>query len=264
MEARSTAMREWMQVTGLEPAVVTVRFSVERGFHSEEQAAEFEARMQAWARRYDAVTFTIRTERATISGHGREWFGIVVDPEDRNVPMQDISSAVWACQSEAWDAYPPEWVTTTVAENILGVNQSRVRQLALAGQVVGRKVGRDWQINRQSAEAWQASHAGQEKRGRNTMAGRTNYQHLVNYNLGSLARETGDNSVEVAMRFDAIARQLHNHDGWCDWREIWQAIYDEAHQYVTRSATHSGRSPIAIPEWMPIAIENWFASKQPH
>ena len=44
-------------------------------------------------------------------------------------------------------------LTTTEAARILGVNQSRVRQLLLRGRLKGRHAGRDWRIRLQDLEA---------------------------------------------------------------------------------------------------------------
>lgn len=41
-------------------------------------------------------------------------------------------------------------LTTKQAAERLGVNQSRVRQLILAGHLRARKVGRDWMIDERS------------------------------------------------------------------------------------------------------------------
>jgi len=44
-------------------------------------------------------------------------------------------------------------ITTTQAAHILGVNQSRVRQLILAGRLPAQKIGRDWMIEEKSLDS---------------------------------------------------------------------------------------------------------------
>ena len=47
-----------------------------------------------------------------------------------------------------------EFITTSEAARLIGCNDSRVRQLARDKKVVGRRVGRDWLIDRASAQRW--------------------------------------------------------------------------------------------------------------
>jgi excisionase family DNA binding protein len=49
------------------------------------------------------------------------------------------------------------YVTTSEAAEIIGCVDSRVRQLLRAGKVAGRRVGRDWLVDRASAERWRDS-----------------------------------------------------------------------------------------------------------
>ena len=44
----------------------------------------------------------------------------------------------------------PDWITTREAAELVGYTQRRVRQLAIAGKIVAKKFGRDWQVNRSS------------------------------------------------------------------------------------------------------------------
>ncbi len=45
-------------------------------------------------------------------------------------------------------------VTTSEAAAVIGCNTSRVRQLLLAGKLRGERVGRDWLVERKSAEEY--------------------------------------------------------------------------------------------------------------
>lgn len=58
--------------------------------------------------------------------------------------------------------------TTAEAAVILGVNASRVRQLLIAGQLRGRKLGRDWLIDPEELRRYQSVPVGRprQKRGR--------------------------------------------------------------------------------------------------
>lgn len=44
------------------------------------------------------------------------------------------------------------WVTTKQAAHILGINQSRVRQLILSGRLPAKKFGHIWTINENDLE----------------------------------------------------------------------------------------------------------------
>jgi excisionase family DNA binding protein len=46
-------------------------------------------------------------------------------------------------------------ITTTEAASRLGVNQSRVRQLILSGQLPGKKYGRDWMVDEDDLSRYQ-------------------------------------------------------------------------------------------------------------
>lgn len=45
-------------------------------------------------------------------------------------------------------------VTTSEAAEIIGCNASRIRQLMKAGKLRGERVGRDWLVDRKSAEEY--------------------------------------------------------------------------------------------------------------
>ena len=47
--------------------------------------------------------------------------------------------------------------TTTEAAQILGVNQSRIRQLLIAGRLTGRKHGPVWMLDRKTVERYAKS-----------------------------------------------------------------------------------------------------------
>lgn len=48
---------------------------------------------------------------------------------------------------------PPDYLTTPQAADRLGLTASRVRQLLRAGILTGRRVGRDWLIDRTAVDA---------------------------------------------------------------------------------------------------------------
>lgn len=50
-----------------------------------------------------------------------------------------------------------EYVTTSEAAEIIGCVARRVRQLLQAGKLVGKRMGRDWLVDRSSAEAYRDS-----------------------------------------------------------------------------------------------------------
>ncbi len=50
-------------------------------------------------------------------------------------------------------------MTTEKAAEHLGVQPSRVRQLALAGTIPAKKFGRDWMFQRADLDAWKAARA---------------------------------------------------------------------------------------------------------
>lgn len=51
-------------------------------------------------------------------------------------------------------SHPPEsFLTTAQAADVLGVSERRVRQLADAGTLAGRKLGRQWQLDPESVQA---------------------------------------------------------------------------------------------------------------
>ena len=58
--------------------------------------------------------------------------------------------------NEGMDGY----VSTTEAAQIIGCAQSRIRQLLIAKKLVGEKVGRDWLVQRASAEQYRGSAQG--------------------------------------------------------------------------------------------------------
>ena len=49
-------------------------------------------------------------------------------------------------------------MTSSQAAELLGVSQSRIRQLAITGKLTAVKFGRDWQIDRASVEQYAAAH----------------------------------------------------------------------------------------------------------
>jgi hypothetical protein len=51
-------------------------------------------------------------------------------------------------------------ITSTVAAGIIGCDESRVRQLCREGLLKGQKIGRDWLVDRASAEAYRDRPAG--------------------------------------------------------------------------------------------------------
>lgn len=53
-----------------------------------------------------------------------------------------------------------DYISTTEAADIIGVNDSRVRQLLRAGELSGKRFGRDWLILRRDAERFQRSPRG--------------------------------------------------------------------------------------------------------
>jgi excisionase family DNA binding protein len=53
-----------------------------------------------------------------------------------------------------------KWITTAEAADIMGVTVSYVRQLARNDRIRARRWGRDWQIERRSAEAFERDSRG--------------------------------------------------------------------------------------------------------
>ena len=49
---------------------------------------------------------------------------------------------------------PSEWITTAEAAELTGYDLTHVRYLIRKGQVEGKKFGRDWMVNRDSALAY--------------------------------------------------------------------------------------------------------------
>lgn len=45
-------------------------------------------------------------------------------------------------------------LTTAAASRLIGCTDSRVRQLLRSGELAGRRVGRDWLVDRAAAEAY--------------------------------------------------------------------------------------------------------------
>ena len=58
------------------------------------------------------------------------------------------------------------WMTTREAAADLGVSPGRVRQLLLAGQLPGEKLGRDWMIRRADVARFKALPPGRTRRPR--------------------------------------------------------------------------------------------------
>ena len=58
------------------------------------------------------------------------------------------------------------WMSTQEAATALGVSPGRVRQLLLAGQLPGEKLGRDWMIRRADLERFKALPPGRTRRPR--------------------------------------------------------------------------------------------------
>ncbi|WP_439623399.1 helix-turn-helix domain-containing protein [Gemmata sp.] len=56
-----------------------------------------------------------------------------------------------------YDMLMENHMTTAQAAQLIGCNDSRVRQLLKSGKIIGRRVGRDWLVDRTSAEAWRDS-----------------------------------------------------------------------------------------------------------
>ena len=54
-------------------------------------------------------------------------------------------------------------ITTIQAASILGVNQSRVRQLILRGRLPAQKIGRDWMIEEKSLDNLKNRKSGRPK-----------------------------------------------------------------------------------------------------
>ena len=54
-------------------------------------------------------------------------------------------------------------MTTTQAASILGVNQSRVRQLILGGRLPAQKIGRDWMIDEKNLDGLKNRKSGRPK-----------------------------------------------------------------------------------------------------
>jgi excisionase family DNA binding protein len=57
---------------------------------------------------------------------------------------------------------PPadEWLTVAQVAPLLGLSDSRIQRLLRAGQLAGRKVGRDWIVSREAVEAFLAAPPG--------------------------------------------------------------------------------------------------------
>ena len=57
---------------------------------------------------------------------------------------------------EAENLIAPGWVTTAEAAQIADYTPTRVRQLAKAGRVSARKIGRDWLVKLESLMTYKA------------------------------------------------------------------------------------------------------------
>jgi excisionase family DNA binding protein len=49
---------------------------------------------------------------------------------------------------------PKNWLTTSQAAEVMGYDYAHVRLLARKGRIRAMKVGRDWLVNRDSAQAY--------------------------------------------------------------------------------------------------------------
>ena len=58
-----------------------------------------------------------------------------------------------------------KYLTTKQAAKIVGVDNSRIRQLILAGQLKAIKIGRDWLITLKALKAVKARRPGRPRRG---------------------------------------------------------------------------------------------------
>ena len=48
------------------------------------------------------------------------------------------------------------WIDTDTAARLSGYRRAYIRQLAIAKRIEARKIGRDWLVNQESLEAYQA------------------------------------------------------------------------------------------------------------
>jgi excisionase family DNA binding protein len=48
------------------------------------------------------------------------------------------------------------WIDTRTAARLSGYRRAYIRQLAIAGRIEARKIGRDWLVNQESLEAYKA------------------------------------------------------------------------------------------------------------
>jgi len=49
---------------------------------------------------------------------------------------------------------PSEWITTAEAAELTGYHAVHIRRLIRDGHISGKKFGRDWLVNRESAQAY--------------------------------------------------------------------------------------------------------------
>ena len=71
------------------------------------------------------------------------------------------------------------------------------------------------------------------------MARATDYRALVSSALENLAEDDAPISVasglwELRIALRPIATRLHDHDGWCDWDQIWEALVAAGRQIAAR------------------------------
>ncbi len=93
------------------------------------------------------------------------------------------------------------------------------------------------------------------------MAIRTDYAALVKRGLEGLYQESeGLSSVDpmlVGAVLERVSEQLRNRDGWCDYRQIWQAVYEAAMDTISRRR----KGPES--NWYSIrnAVDTWYSHK---
>lgn len=108
-------------------------------------------------------------------------------------------------------------LTVNEAAALLGYDASFVRRLLETGKLPGQRFGWMWQIERAAVEAWQASHAGQMKRGRRTMT-----MPMREYTLMS----TGGNPETQAHPIGSTFTVVGLAEGWpsgCDqYSLLWE------------------------------------------
>lgn len=88
------------------------------------------------------------------SPRGLDALGALAQPRRVTVEMNDAGPTLGAYSFQPYD--PPEVLSSEQAAQLLQVEETVVLELAEAGQLPGRKLGRVWRFSRAALVAWLA------------------------------------------------------------------------------------------------------------